>query len=75
MKTQEQIENAIKKYQSMLEDSQRAMAFAEDFMNASSFMAHKECYIKTAQEYHQAELIAYACEKLIKNCNWILDIE
>lgn len=75
MKTQEQIEKALKQYQSMQEDSQRKMMFAEDFMRASSFMDNKELYIKTIQEYHQAELVNYACEKLIKNCKWILDIE
>lgn len=75
MKTQEQIEAAIKKYKQMLEDNKRKMDFAEDFLTASRFKDNKELYVKTAKEYHEAELIVYACEKLIKNCEWILDIE
>ena len=75
MKTQEQVEKALAQYKSMQEDSQRKMMFAEDFMRASSFMDNKELYVKTVKEYHQAELVNYACEKLIKNCKWILDIE
>lgn len=75
MKTQEQIEAAIKKYKQMLEDNKRIMDFEDDWMKANSIINDRDGYIISAHKYHEAELIVYACEKLIKNCEWILDIE
>ena len=75
MKTQEQIEAVIKKYKQMLEDNKRIMDFEDDWMKLNSFLQDKDSYVASAHRYHDAELIVYACEKLIKNCEWILDIE
>ena len=75
MKTQEQVERALETYQRMLEENQAKMDFEKTFLEASTFMENKECYIQSAIKYHEAEKIVYACEKLIKNCKWILDIE
>lgn len=75
MKTQEQIEAAIKKYEEMRDANQKIMDFEAVFLDANSFMDNREEYVVSAQKYHKAELIVYACEKLIKNCKWILDIE
>ena len=33
------------------------------------------CQIETLVKYFEADRAAFACEKLIKNCKWILDIE
>lgn len=66
---------AIKKYEEMRDTNQKIMDFEGKFLEAGAFMEHKEVYIQSAEKYHKAELIVYACEKLIKNCNWILDIE
>lgn len=75
MKTQEQIEAAIKKYKEMRDTNQRIMNFEDDWMKAHSVINDRDSYIVSAHKYHEAELIVYACEKLIKNCKWILDIE
>jgi len=75
MKTKEQIERALETYQRMLEENQAKMDFESQFITASEFMENKECYIQSAKKYHEAEKIVYACQKLIKNCKWILDIE
>lgn len=75
MKTQEQIEAAIKKYEEMRDTNQKIMDFEEVFLDANAFMENRAEYILSAKKYHKAELIVYACEKLIKNCKWILDIE
>lgn len=75
MKTKEQIESAIKKYKKMLEDNQRIVDFEDTFLQASVFMEDKNTYMDSVRKRHEAELIVYACEKLIKNCEWILDIE
>lgn len=75
MKTKEQIERALKGYQKMLEDNQRIMDFEDDFMKAHALMEDRKSYIESAIKYHEAEKIVYACQKLIKNCKWILDIE
>lgn len=75
MKTQEQIEAALKKYEEMRDTNQRIMDFEDDFMKAHALMEDKKPYVESAIKYHEAELIVYACEKLIKNCRWILDIE
>ncbi len=75
MKTPEQIEAALKKYEEMRDTNQQIMDFEAVFLDATSFMDNREQYIISAKKYHEAELIVYACEKLIKNCKWILDIE
>ena len=75
MKTQEQIEKALAKYQEMLDTNNRVIDFEDTFLSAASFMQDKETYIQSIIKYHRAELAAFACEKLIKNCKWILDIE
>ena len=75
MKTQEQVEAALKKYQQLLDENQQIMDFEETFLKASSFMDNKECYIQSAIKYHEAELAVASCKRLIKNCKWILDIE
>lgn len=75
MKTKEQIESALNKYQSMLQLNKGIMEFEEDFMKANSFMNNRDAYVASVHKYHEAELNVYACEKLIKNCKWILDIE
>ncbi len=75
MKTQEQIEKALAKYKQLLEENQDKMDFEETFLKASSFMDNKECYIQSVKKYHEAELAVASCERLIKNCKWILDIE
>lgn len=59
----------------MLEDNQRIMDFEEQFLQASTFMQDKDCYVQSVKKYHEAEKIVYACQKLIKNCKWILDNE
>lgn len=75
MKTQEQVEAALAKYQQMLEQNKQIMDFEEKFITAGAFMEEKEVYIQSVKKYHKAELNVYACEKLIKNCKWILDLE
>ena len=75
MKTQEQIEAALKKYQQLLEENQAKMDFEESFLTASEFMKDKETYVQSVKRYHEAEKAVFACQKLIKNCRWILDIE
>lgn len=75
MKTQEQIEAALKKYQTLLEENLMKMEFEESFLAASSFMDNKEVYTQSVIRYHEAQRAVFACEKLIKNCRWILDIE
>lgn len=75
MKTQEQIEIALKKYEEMRDANQKIMDFEREFIKAGAFMEHTELYIQSAEKYHKAELVVFACEKLIKNCKWILDIE
>ena len=75
MKTKEQIEAALAKYQQMLEANQQVLDFEETFLSAGVFMSDKETYIQSVLKYHRAELVVFACEKLIKNCKWILDIE
>lgn len=75
MKTQEQIEKALKKYEEMLEDNKRKMDFELQFIEGSTFMEDKITYADSARKYYEAEKNVYACEKLIKNCRWILDIE
>lgn len=75
MKTQDQIEKALSKYQSMLDSYRHIMEMEEKFLEAGEFMEHKDVYIQSARRYHEAELVVCACEKLIKNCKWILDIE
>ena len=66
---------AIKKYEDMRDVNQKIMDFEGKFLEAGAFMEHKEVYVQSAEKYHKAELVVYACEKLIKNCKWILDIE
>lgn len=75
MKTQEQIEKALKKYEEMLEDNKHKMGFELQFIEGSTFMEDKITYADSVRKYHEAEKNMYACEKLIKNCKWILDIE
>ena len=75
MKTQEQIEKALAGYQQMLEANKKVMDFEDTFLQASSFMEDKDTYIQSVIKYHRAEMVVFACEKLIKNCKWILDIE
>ena len=75
MKTQEQIETALAKYQEMLDTNKQIMDFEHAFLESAAFMDNKECYIESVIKYHKAELVVFACEKLIKNCKWILDIE
>ena len=75
MKTQEQIEKALEKYQQMLDDNKAKMEFESQFITASEFMEDKECYIQSVKRYYEAEKIVFACERLLKNCKWILDIE
>ena len=66
---------AIKKYEDMRDVNQKIMEFEGTFLDAGAFKEHKEVYVQSAEKYHKAELVVYACEKLIKNCKWILDIE
>lgn len=75
MKTQEQVEKALEKWQNMLDANKRIMDWETDFMKAHSFMDDRAAYLQSATRYHEAEMVAYACEKLITNCKWILDIE
>lgn len=75
MKTQEQVEAALAKYQEMLEANKKTMEFEGAFLDGAAFMDNKEVYISSAIKYHKAELVVFACEKLIKNCKWVLDIE
>lgn len=75
MKTQEQIEAALKKYEQLLVENQQIMDFEETFLKASSFIDNKEYYIQSAKKYHEAEIAVASCHRLIKNCKWILDIE
>lgn len=75
MKTKEQVEAALKKYQQLLEENQQIMDFEETFLKASSFMENKQCYIQSVKKYHEAEIAVASCHRLIKNCKWILDIE
>lgn len=75
MKTQEQIEKALAGYKQMLDTNKKVMDFEETFLTASSFMDDKDTYIQSIMKYHNAQLVVFACEKLIKNCKWILDIE
>lgn len=75
MKTKEQVEAALAKYQKLLEENQQIMDFEEVFLKSSSFMNNKECYIQSAKKYHEAEIAVASCQRLIKNCKWILDIE
>lgn len=75
MKTQEQVQAALKKYQQLLDENQRIVDFEEAFLKASSFMDNKEAHIIAAVKYYQASKAVASCERLIKNCKWILDIE
>lgn len=95
MKTQEQIERALKKYEEMLKENKRKFDYEDDWIKVfyeSKDMkeisdhwfdpewANKKkellyCHIETLSNYFKAEKNVYACEKLIKNCKWILDIE
>lgn len=75
MKTREQVEAALKKYEEMRDTNQKIMDFEGAFLDGAAFMEHKECFIESAVKYHKAELVVFACEKLIKNCKWLLDIE
>ena len=75
MKTNEQVEKALAKYQQLLDENQRIVDFEETFLKAYSFMDNKECYIQSAKRYHDAEIAVASCQRLIKNCKWILDIE
>lgn len=75
MKTQEQIEAALNKYKEMLEKFEHTKEFAETFLNGEEFYKDKEAYIVTAVRYFNSTMNAHACEKLIKNCKWILDIK
>lgn len=75
MKTQEQIEKALKKYEELLEKNQQTLDFELQFIEGSTFMGDKITYADSVRKYHEAEKNVFACEKLIKNCKWILDIE
>ena len=75
MKNQETIEKALAKYQELLEKNQQIKDFEETFLESNAFMDNKEAYIISAVKYYQADLAITACNKLIKNCKWILDIE
>lgn len=75
MKTQEYVEKAIAKYQKMFDDNKYIMDFEDDFLKSNTYMDNKQAYIISAVKYYEASLICSACEKLIKNCRWILDIE
>lgn len=75
MKTQEQVEAALKKYEQMLEEFNHTKDFAEEFLKGEEFYKDKEAYVVTAVRYFNTTMNARACEKLIKNCKWILDIE
>lgn len=75
MKTKEQVEKALAKWQKLLEEQKQIMEFEEQFITAGAFMEDKATYVQSVKKYHEAEKICFACEKLITHCKWILDIE
>ena len=75
MKTQEHVEAALKRYEQLLEENQRTVDFEETFLKASSFMDNKEAYVVSAIKWYEASMAVASCQRLIKNCKWILDNE
>lgn len=75
MKVQEQVEAALKKYEQLLDENQRIVDFEETFLKANSFMDNKEAYVVSAIKWYEASLAVASCQRLIKNCKWILDNE
>lgn len=69
------MEAALAKYQKLLEENQRKMDFENTFLEAHSFMEDKEAYVISAVRYYHASLAVASCQRLIKNCKWILDME
>ena len=75
MKTKEQVETALKKYQQLLEKNQRIRDFEDDFLQGHDFMQDKVAHVVSAIKWYEANVAIASCERLIKNCKWILDIE
>ena len=75
MKTNEQVEKALAKYQQLLDENQRLHDFEDDFLKTHNFMQDKEAYVVAAIKWYESGLAVASCQRLIKNCKWILDIE
>ena len=55
MKTKEQVEKALAKWQKLLEEQKQIMEFEEQFITAGAFIEDKATYVQSVKRYHEAE--------------------